>query len=118
MAKITKIHQSKEPPRIHYVAEWLAHRGLKQVDIVNAMIEAGFEDINKGTVSKWCKGNLPSEKYLLVLADVLSVQPNDLFRDPDDDWFARMFRQRGKAEKSRIRTMLEAAFPMRDGTTG
>lgn len=118
MAKVSKIHTDKQPIRIHYIAEWLAHRGLKQVDILNSMIEAGFLDINKGTISKWCSGQMPSEKYLLVLADVMSIGPNDLFRDPDDDWLTALFRSREKSEKKRMRAMLEAAFPMKDGTNG
>jgi len=111
MAKVTRIHKDKTPTRIHFIAEWIEHRGYQQSDVVDA------PGVNKGTVSKWCSGDLPSEDNLLILAGFLETEPNLLFHDPNDDWLARMFRQRTADERERMKAMLEAAFPMKkDGT--
>lgn len=120
MAKITRIHADKVPQRIHYLNEWLAYRRMSQADLVR---EIG---VNKSAVSKWCSGALPSEDNLLKVAAVLSIEPNALFRDPEDDWFARLFRERAASvfkdrtdeEIARMMATLETAFPRKDGTNG
>lgn len=67
----------KKLQRIHFISEWLEQLGLQQADVVDAL------GVNKGTVSKWCSGKLPSEDSLLALADFLKIDPNRLFHDPD-----------------------------------
>jgi transcriptional regulator with XRE-family HTH domain len=111
---VTRIHKGKTPTRIHYVAEWMEKRGLRPADIVDRM------GVNKGTVSKWCGGALPSEENVLALADMFEIEPNDLFRHPDDDWLSRMFLGRKEKEAEQMREALSAfmerAFPRKDGT--
>lgn len=112
MPKIAKIHATKTPKRIHYLVEWLEKRRMIPAELVRV---TGH---NKGTISKWCSGALPSEKSLFEIANALSIEPNDLFRHPDDDWLARMFRDRSQEELSRMVETLRVAFPMKEGTNG
>jgi transcriptional regulator with XRE-family HTH domain len=102
MARISKIHQGKTPPRIHYIAEWAEKRGRKQVDFVAAT------GADTGTVSRWFAGRLPEQPYLLKIAEFLAVEePNDLFRDPDDNWFKRMFEGRSQKEIDDSKQLVE-----------
>jgi len=110
--KIAKIHGGKLPKRIHFIGEWIELRRLAQADVVREL------GVNKGTVSKWCAGDLPSEDNLTALAALLQVEPNQLFRHPDDDWIARLFADRSEEEKHRMIETLNAAFPRKDGTNG
>lgn len=112
MPNVTRIHKDKLSKRIHFIPEWIEHRGLSQADVVREL------DINKGTVSKWCSGDLPSEVNLYNIAALLEVEPNALFRHPKDDWLANFFSGRSEEEKQRIVNTLNAAFPKRDGTRG
>lgn len=85
----TRIHKDKNPPRIHYIAEWAERRGLKQADIARAT------GADKSVVSRWFDGRLPETPNLLKIAAILNVEePNELFRHPDDNWFKRMFEGR------------------------
>lgn len=103
MAKnLTRIHKDKRPHRIHYIAEWLERRGIRQADVVRDL------GVDKGTVSKWCAGGLPGEANLLSLAAFLHVEPTDLFRHPDDDWIARLFKDRSESERETMILMLRA----------
>lgn len=108
MAKLARIHESRTPPRLHFIPEWLEKRGLKQADVVREL------DIDKGTVSKWCKGQLPQETNLVRLAAMLHTEPMSLFRHPDDDWIAQMFKNRSADELQRMRETLKAAFPRKE----
>jgi transcriptional regulator with XRE-family HTH domain len=112
MSKVTKIHKDKTPQRIHFIAEWIAFRGLSQADVVNDL------GVNKGTVSKWCAGSLPQETNLAPIAALLQVDVPTLFRHPDDDWLARLFEGRSQQEKERMIKTLNAAFPKATGTDG
>lgn len=110
--KIQKIHATRVTKRIHYLAEWLEHRQLNQADLVSEL------GVNKGTVSKWCAGDLPSEKNLLSLTAFLEIEPPALFRHPLDDWMSRLFKQRSEDELKRMVETLKAAFPQKSGTHG
>jgi transcriptional regulator with XRE-family HTH domain len=102
MAQVSKIHQDKTPPRIHYIAEWADKRGKKQVDFV------GATGADKGTVSRWFAGRLPEQPYLLKIAAFLAVdEPADLFRHPDDNWFKRMFEGRSQKEIDDSKQLVE-----------
>lgn len=114
MSNVTKIHSGKSPTRIHFIVEWAEKRGLRQTDIVE---EVGAD---KGLVSRWFKGTIPKEDYLEKLAALFGTDVHGLFRHPDDDWMARFFQNRSREELERMKTMLEAAFPVdrKDGTAG
>ncbi|QMV00132.1 XRE family transcriptional regulator [Devosia sp. D6-9] len=105
MAKLSKIHEGKTPPRIHFIVEWAEKRSLSQADIVR---EIGAD---KSVVSRWFSGSLPSEKYLEPLAALFSTEVTGLFRHPDDDWMVRFLQERSLDELTRIKQTLEAAFP-------
>lgn len=110
LMKLERIHQGKEPQRIHFIVEWAEKRHLSQADIVR---EVGAD---KSVVSRWFSGTLPSEKYLQPLAELFATEVTGLFRHPDDDWMLRFMRERSRDELERMRRMLEAAFPT--GKTG
>lgn len=113
MTQITRIHSSRKPIRLHYIAEWAAKRGMRQADIVR---QTG---VDKSTVSRWFKGTLPSEEHLLMLKELFTLdEVASLFRDPDDDWLARLFRNRSEEERERILKVIEISFPPRTGTDG
>lgn len=121
MAKVARIHKDKSPSRIHFLNEWLEHRRMSQADLVEAT------GVNKGTVSKWCSGALPSEGSLVSICGALQIGLNDLFRDPGDDWMSRMFHDRRNAELfkgrsneelQRMLDTLRTAFPTKNGTNG
>lgn len=106
MARISRIHADKTPPRRHFIPEWVEARGLKQADLTRLL------DVDKSVVSRWFSGNIPSEKYLEPLAAALKLDDAlQLFRHPDDDWLARFFNARSQDERERIKNMLEAAYP-------
>lgn len=111
MATTTRIHTDKTPPRTHYIVEWAERRGKKQADIVRGT------GADKGLVSRWFDGVIPSEKYLQPLAEFLQAgdppEPAALFRHPDDDWLARLFRDRSDEERERMIRVIETAFPIR-----
>ena len=110
MAKITTIHTSKTPIRIHYIPEWAELRGLKQADFVEKL------DMSKGNVSKIFAGQLPEAHNIIKIATLLHLdEAASLFRHPNDDWLTRVLRGRTDEEKKRIIATIEAAFP-RDGT--
>ena len=98
--------------RLHYINEWAERRNLTQANIAEAL------DVDKGTVSKWFDGALPSETNLPRLAALFSIELDELFRLPSDTWLHRFIERRSQDEQNRIRAMLEAAFPFRDGTNG
>jgi hypothetical protein len=50
------IHGSKNPNRLHYLADWIERRHLKQADVVRAL------GVDKATVSRWCSGQMPEQK--------------------------------------------------------
>ncbi len=79
---------------------------MKQADIVR---ETG---IDKATVSRWFRGAIPREEHLKILCRLFHLdEPADLFMHPENDWLARLLRNRSDEEIGRIRVMLEAAFP-------
>jgi len=107
------IHGSKNPNRLHYLADWIERRHLKQADVVRAL------GVDKATVSRWCSGQMPEQKNLDQLIGFLALEdPNDLFRHPDDTWIRRFFVGRSRDEIDHIRRVLEVTFPKRDGTNG
>jgi transcriptional regulator with XRE-family HTH domain len=92
----------------HFIPEWTERRHLKQADIVREL------DVDKGVVSRWFSGVIPSDKYLEPLAGLLETSVTGLFRHPDDDWIAKMFRDRTEEQKEGAIKMLKAFFETMD----
>lgn len=68
--------------------------------------------VDKGTVSRWFAGTIPRKPHLILLAGVLNLEePADLFRHPDEDRLAKLFRGRDEEERKRMIATLETAFP-------
>lgn len=107
------IHADKTPVRIHFIVEWAERRNLKQADIVR---EIGAD---KGLVSRWFDGTVPKGEYLEKLAELFGTDVHGLFRHPDDDWLAKLFRDKSEAERERAINMLKLFFQNdRTGTNG
>lgn len=116
MSQVHRIHADKSPPRYHFIPEWAAKRNMRQKDILAAFpVEMS---IDKGTVSRWFNGSLPKPHHLEALAAIFQTEVASLFRDPDDDWIAQLFRDRSKAEREQAIAVLEAMFGKRTGTDG
>lgn len=115
---ITRIHQSKQPIRRHFLNEWLASKGLKPADLVEMLNDPDrsmdLEEIGKSQVYRWLGGQLPQPATQLRLADALGIEPEALLRHPDDDWVARFMDGRSQDEINRIKATLENAFPKKD----
>jgi hypothetical protein len=92
--------------RRHFIPEWAELRGKKQADIVRDL------DIPKSVVFRWfSEGVIPTEKYLLPLAEYLMVDDViSLFRHPDDDWLAQMFRDKTDEQREKAVAMLKLFF--------
>lgn len=106
--KLAEIHRTKTPVMKHYLPEWAERRGKKQADFVKDL------GADKGTVSRWFDGVIPTDDYLLQIAEYMSWEDaRTIFRHPDDDWISRLFRDRDAAERERMLNTLETAFPRR-----
>ena len=107
MSNAIRIHPSKQPRRPHYIQEWAEKRGMRQVDLVNAL------GVQKSLVSRWYSGASPSVQWQQALAELFQCEVEALFRHPDEDWLTRFFHERSADEIERMRALLEAAFPKR-----
>ena len=108
MPQIVELPETRRSSRIHFIPEWAISRQMKQSDIVKRM------DVDKSTVSKWFGGVLPSQSHIEKLAALFSIEPQALFRHPDDDALSKYFMSRSEDERKRMLAMLEAAFPLHD----
>ncbi len=99
-------HDHDGPKRRHFIQEWAELRGKKQADIVRDL------GIEKSVVYRWfAEGVIPTEKYLMPLADYLNVdEVVSLFRHPDDDWMAKMFRDKTDDQREKAVAMLKLFF--------
>jgi transcriptional regulator with XRE-family HTH domain len=100
-----QIHKGRQPRRPHYIAEWAERRHMSQADLAR---ELGAD---KSVISRWFAGSTPGTEWQQRLADLFEIEPESLFRSPDDDWLARFFAGRQRDEIERIKQMLEVAFP-------
>lgn len=106
---VSTIYKGRQPRRPHYIPEWAETRQMRPVDLANEL------DIDKSVVSRWFSGSTPSEESQAKLAALFGVEPESLFRHPDDDWISQFFKDREKDEIDRIKNTLEAAFPRKTG---
>jgi transcriptional regulator with XRE-family HTH domain len=110
---VTRIHQNKTPRRIHFIAEWLDKRGLKQAHAVRAL------GVDKGTMSRWCRGDMPENKNLGPLIDFLQLEdPIDLFRHPNEVWIRKLLEGRSAEEIEHIKESMTVTWRKRNGTDG
>ncbi len=107
MSNLTPIHRTKQPRRPHYLREWCEKYGLRQSDLANEL------NTDKSIVSRWFSGATPSTEWQARLGALFDVEPEAIFRHPDEDWLVRFFKDRTKDEIERIKATLEAAFPRR-----
>tara|TARA_R110002124_G_C8820775_1_gene503937 strand:+ start:442 stop:786 length:345 start_codon:yes stop_codon:yes gene_type:complete len=105
MPRTTKIHQGKQPNRVHFIAEWAEHRQKRPSDLVRDL------NVDKSTVSRWFAGALPREQHLEQLAAYFETDIPGLFRAPHDDWMSRFLQGRSEDEIERARRALELMFP-------
>lgn len=104
-----RIHRGKTPVMKHYLPEWAASRGKEQVDLVRDL------GADKGTVSRWFSGVIPTDEYLEKIAHYFQWEDaRTIFRHPDDDWITRLFQGREEEERKRMLNTLETAFPKRN----
>lgn len=117
MAKVTKIHQNKQPVRRHFLGEWLEFKGIEPMELVALLNDPErsmeFSEIDKSQVYRWIDGQMPQPRSQLRIAAALGFEedPGKLMRDPYLDWMSDFFRGRDADELRRIRTTLETAFP-------
>ena len=109
---VVAIHRGKTPVMKHYLPEWAEHMKKKQADFAR---DVGAD---KGTVSRWFDGVIPTDEYLTKIAHYLAWEDErTIFRHPEDDWIARHFRARSEEERKRMISTLETAFPRRSTGT-
>jgi transcriptional regulator with XRE-family HTH domain len=101
MSNVTGIHQGRQPRRPHHVQAWAEKRGLSQADIAR---EIG---VDKSVVSRWFSGSTPSHSHQQALAGLFHVEPESLFRDPDEDWISRLLRDATPEERAKVRSVVE-----------
>lgn len=116
MPDVPRIHQRRQPIRRHYLGDWLEALNLTPVDLLNALNDPErsmeFGEIDKSQVYRWLKGQLPQAAQQERIAKALHMDdPATLLRHPDDGWFRDFTEGRPADEVSRIKQMLEVAFP-------
>lgn len=101
--RVTRIHGSK-PPRL-YLQEWMKHRGLNQVDLANRL-EVG----SIGTISKkLAKPEKLTVEWLAKFAWALDVEPDRLYRHPDQPSPDELLRQADDSTKEVVLRILNTA---------
>jgi hypothetical protein len=125
MAKISKIHQDKQPIRRHYLAEWLNAKGMSPVDLLAALNDPErsmtLAEVDKSQVYRWIKGQMPNPKMQSRIAGVLGFEdePERLLQDPSMDWFSEFFRDKTEEQKQKAIQILKLWFEEnKTGTEG
>lgn len=111
---IDQIYGKRQPKRPHYLRDWIERRGFHTDAEFAAAIEA-----DKSVVSRWLDEDdptTPGKEWQQKLGIFFGGEdePADIFRHPDDDWFAKFFRTRSEEQIRRAREMLEIGFPPED----
>lgn len=121
MSKVVRIHASRQPNRPHYIEAWAKKRGLTQAALAR---ETG---IDKSLINRWYKGASPMTDNQEKLAAFFDIEPEQLFREPDDNWLNRKLKSHKplvdfiarstEKELDRLESLVEISFP-KDGTHG
>ena len=112
MVKVTPIYKGRQPRRPHFIEEWATARGYNQADLAREL------DADKSVVSRWFSGTTPGVEWQERLAALFHCEPEALFRHPDDDWLAKFFEGRSRAEIEKMKQVLELTFPKKQDKNG
>ncbi|ULJ73630.1 XRE family transcriptional regulator [Rhizobium gallicum] len=124
MAKVSKIHQGKQPVRRHFLAEWLEAKSMTPVDLIEALNDPersmDFTEVDKSQVYRWLKGQMPQAAMQLRIAAALGFEgePDKLLQDPTMDWLAEFFRDKTEEQKEKAIQMLKLMFEQTKTGTG
>ncbi len=107
---LMRIYQNRQPRRPHYLAQLMERHGVTRADIIEAI------EVDKSLLSRWLdedKPSTPSLEWSRKLGEFFGKgsDPVDIFANPDVDWMSRLLQGRSADEISRIKAMIEAAFP-------
>lgn len=125
MAKVTKIHQGKQPIRRHYLAEWLEAKQMTPTDLLDILNDPdrsmGLTEVDKSQVYRWIKGQMPQPAMQMRIAGALGFEnePDKLLQDPTMDWLSDFFRDKTEEQKEKAVQMLKLLFAdIKTGTDG
>jgi DNA-binding transcriptional regulator YiaG len=89
-------------PRL-YIAEWRVKRGLSRQRLADRLGTTNM------TVSRWERGSvLVNTDVMAALADVLSIEPEDLFRHPDQPSADALLRDAAPEVRDQAIAVIEA----------
>jgi transcriptional regulator with XRE-family HTH domain len=109
MGKIHAVHKGRQPRRPHFIEAWATARGFNQAGLAREL------EADKSVVSRWFSGTTPGVEWQERLAVLFHCEPEALFRHPDDDWLAKFFEGRSRAEIEKMKQVLEITFPRKRG---
>lgn len=125
MAKVTKIHQGKQPVRRHFINEWLEAKQMTPVDLIEALNNPDrpmeYGEVDKSQVYRWLKGQMPQAAMQARVAAALGFEgePDKLLQDPTMDWLSNFFRDKTEEQKEKAIQMLKLLFDTtKTGTDG
>lgn len=99
---------------------------MEPMELLNQLNDAdtSLPPVDKSQVYRWLKGQMPQPHMQIRVAGALQIfdletgdpDPEGILRHPDQDWFARMTKDRSDDEIKRLKQMVELAFPPKTGT--
>jgi hypothetical protein len=109
-APVAQIYGNRQPRRPHYLPHLMERYGVTRGDLIEAT------GVDKSLLSRWLDEHRPSThspEWAQKLGEFFGKghDPVDIFTDPEVDWLSRLLRDRSPDEISRIKAMIEAAFP-------
>jgi hypothetical protein len=106
---LPEIYAKRQPRRPHYVREWMERRHIEtQAELAEAI------GADKSVISRWLDEDnpaTPGKEWQVKLGAFFGDEedPVDIFRHPDDDWFAKMVRNNSEEKIQTAIRLLEAA---------